>query len=58
MREYILIMLIIHEYACIYLNKQSSALFHWTNLCAVIETVTYSEHCQTFKMEHFEKNNV
>ena len=55
MLEYILIMLIILEYACICPNKQSSTLFHWTDFCAVIETVTYSEHCQTFKMEHIEK---
>ena len=34
---------------------QYIAIRHCTNYWAVTETETYSEHCQTFKMEHFAK---
>ena len=62
--EYALIMGNMVTYACMYLDKQRSeyarilnvsdavlSVKHSTNYWAVIETETYSEHCQTFKME-------
>ena len=34
---------------------QYTAQGHCTNYCTVIEADTYSEHCQTFKMKHLQK---
>ena len=65
MSEYALITLNMTEYVDIYLKKQSveyarivlkvSDAGHFTIYGAVTEAETYSEHCQTFKMEHFAK---
>ena len=65
MSEYALITLNMIEYTDVYLKKQSveyariilkvSDAGHFIIYWAVTEAETYSEHCQTFKMEHFAK---
>ena len=69
MREYVLIMLNMIEYAGIYLEKQSAEYARILIVSDAVhsirskllssyqdrDTETYTEHCQTFKMEPFAK---
>ena len=71
MREYVLIMLNMTEYAGIYLEKQSAeyarilivsdavhiimSLYKLLSSYQDRDTEMYTEHCQTFKMEPFAK---
>ena len=46
------------EFVCIYLNKQSSKYTRIQNVSDADIKQTYSEHCQTFRMERFAKRTM